>query len=93
METFFQGMGIALSSICGGQFEEAKISAEVFEEYVNTIYSCKKNGVYVDGVDYNPKDHFVVLDNLVAINEAMGRQWSKCTFVLMDDGNFSFEVD
>lgn len=93
MNELFTALGTALSSICGEDFEEATVHADVFDTHTKTEYSCKRRGGRVVFVESEPGDNFAVYNALKEIKECMGNSWTRCVYILRAGGKFTFEPE
>jgi hypothetical protein len=93
MNELFTALGAALASICGGDFEEATVHADLFDTHTKTEYSCKRRGGRVVSVESEVSDNFAVYNALKDIKEGMGNSWTRCVFTLRVGSKFTFETE
>ncbi len=93
MNELFMALGAAVSSICGEDFEEATVHADVFDTHTKTEYYCKRRGGKDVFVESEPGDNFTVYSALKQIKEGMGNSWTRCVFILRAGGKFTFETE
>lgn len=96
MESAYMVLATVLSSHCGTEFGDAKISARLATGFSDVEYVCNTNG---KSAAFLPDitDSIKVDDALHELRNSMampGEQpWSRCTFTLFPDGKFKFDVE
>jgi hypothetical protein len=93
MNELFTALGTALASICGGDFEEATVKADLFDSHASIEYSCKRGGVWIESIESGAEDNFAVYNALTEIKKSMGDSWTRCVFMLRAKGDFSFDSE
>lgn len=92
MNELFTSLGATLAAICGGDFDEATVHADLFDTHAKTEYSCKRAGK-VEWVQSEAGDNFAVYNTLREIKEGMGNSWTRCVFTLRASGKFTFDTE
>lgn len=86
----------ALMSVCLKDFEEARIEAEMEDGRSSKTYRYRRHGTWEKGVSVGAELDFEVDDAPMELRQSMmqeGRSaWRACTFKLIPDGSFSFDV-
>jgi hypothetical protein len=95
--SLYGALANALTVICPNDFTEAKIEAEVHDDWSKTVYTCKVDSNWSQGLEAPVDADFEVDEALVDIRKAMTvpgqKPWSKCKFTLFPDGTFKFDVE
>ena len=86
----------ALRTICPAGFREARMDAEVEDDWTEKTYRYRDAGGWSQGVPVEASLDFAVDDALMALREGMAQagrpKWRSCTFSLGPDGGFAFDV-
>lgn len=93
MDELFLALGTALASICGADFEEARVRADLFEGHTSIEYACKRHGQWIEGIDSGADDNFAVYFALQQIKTDMGNSWNRCVFTFDSSCKFRFDTE
>jgi hypothetical protein len=93
LDASYQTIAQALVSICPAGFEQARMVAQVGDDWSDIRYDCTVAGQTREGVTGDTATSSKVDDALQDLRRAWPAQpWSSCTFTLSPDGQFKFDV-
>jgi hypothetical protein len=93
----YQALANALMAVCPPDFTQARVTAEIKDDWSKVEYSCETPSGPKTGLAADADTDFTVDDALHDLRDMMkpaaGAPWSRCTFTLTPDGKFDFAVD
>ena len=92
----FRTLARALSVMSSTDFDEARMEAEVEDDWTGKTYRVRRAGDWSQGMPMEASLDFAVDDALIALRDEMAQdgrpRWRSCAFTLRPDGTFTFDV-